>query len=462
MSNYNHLQIDWKNMEITEVSKDTWNTLVRHWKQHGTKFSAGKTINRTSKWTKFGTYKIVKNKKFSILQVNDNGDFKQYCCNSKPNNKKTADNEEGTPGSGRKAFRALKKELKEVYPEFKHSKGNCNPFKYAFGEVPIATFSKIHIPNPISFAKEKFVGQIMSNVYKADISSAYPGAGAKTLPSAHTMKTIQGIVEPTEEYPFCFYSNGHIAIYNELDSRKWPELDYGVYSHSQGKRVGDNIRFTIVMKASKYSLKPVFEKAYKYKQENFGNSEQKQYYKDLMNKTIGCLESEEFYSSTRNYRYYAGHLAAVIKARVVNQILTKCYEIQKAGGEVLSIYTDCIIWKGAGTMGVLREEKLGEFHLEAEDEYCTIGRGARYALQRKGEPTVYILKVSGYSQKKRDEWGKPLKTLENIAEFFLHAKEYFYKWNEQTEMFDKIEKEASCGRKKMGKMVQSVSGRIDF
>lgn len=461
MSKYNHLQINWKNMEIIEVSKEKWNYLVSYWKKNGIKFSGGRTINRTSMWTRFGTYKITETKRFKILQVNDNGDLKQYSCNYKPIDKKTADNKEGKPGGGTASFRALKQEMKEVYPELKHSKGNCNPFKYAFGEVPISYFPKMHVSNPISFAKEKFVGQILSDVYKADISSAYPGAISKTLPNAHTMQRVLGVVEPTEEYPFCFYSNGHVAIYNELDSREWYKLDYGIYVHSQGKRVKKNIEYTIIMKASKYSLRPIFEKAYKYKQENFGNSEMRQYYKGLMNKTIGCLESEDFYSTTRNYQYYAAHLAAVVKARVVNQILTKCHEISEAGGEVLSVYTDCIMWKGAGAMGIMRDERLGELHLEAEGECGVIGRGVRYALQREGEPTVYVFKCSGYPKEKLDAWGKPLTTLENISEFFLHAKEYYYEWNPQTEMFDK--KEVTHGRKnKMGKMVQPVPSGLSF
>lgn len=443
-SSYGHLQIDWKKIEMREVSKENWNTLVSYWKEHGIKFRGAKTINRSAWWARYGTYRISQNKRFNLLQVNDNGEFRQYCCNNKPVDKKIADNPEGVPGSGKRAFRAFKEEIKQEL-KFPH---NCNPIKYAFGEVPIAVFPKSLVPNPISFAKEKYVGQILSNVYKADISSAYPGAASLTLPDAHTFKIIPQRVEPSEEYPFCFYSNGHIAIYNELDSRKWPMMDYGIYAHSQEKRIkARSIDFTICMKASKYSLRPIFERAYKFKQENFGDSEKRKYYKDLMNKTIGCFESEDFYSTTHNYQHYAAHLAAVIKARVVNKILSTCYEIRHAGGSVLSIYTDCIIWKDAGTMGISYKETLGEFHLEAENEYCTIGRGARYALQREGESSVYIFKCSGYSKEKLAQWGKPLTTLKNISEFLLHAKEYRYQWNEQTEMYDKIEKENRHGRR---------------
>ena len=464
MSDYNHLQIDWRSINTTEVSKDTWNTLKRYWEKNGTKFSAARTINRTSKWAKFGTYRIIKTKEFVMLQVNDNGDLKQYSCNLKPNSKKTADNKEGKPGEGTRALKALKEELKKLCPELRPARGNYNPLKYAFGEVPKMYFPKTHVPSPISFVNRKFVGQILSGVYKADISSAYPAAASETLPNAHAYKLIPEVVEPTEEYPFCFYSNGHIAIFNELDSRKWPELDYGVYAHSQRKRecLNNKIEYTIVMQASKYSLRPIFEEGYKNKEESFGDNEKIEYYKGLMNKAIGCFMSEEHYSTTRNYPNYAAHLSAVIIARIVNRMLTECYNIRKAGGEVIAVYTDCVMWRGIGNRGLTREKQLGKLVLEAEDEYCTVGGGVGYALQRKGESKAYKIKASGYSKEKRDKWGKPLETLEVIAEFFLHTKEYYYQWNEQTQIFDKIEKESSHGRKKMGKMVQSVSRRIDF
>lgn len=439
-SSYGHLQIDWKKIEMREVSKENWNALVAYWKEHGEKFHGAKTINRSAWWARYGTYRISQNKRFNLLQINDNGEFKQYCCNNKPVDKKTADNPEGKIGEGTRAFRAFKEEVKQKL-KLPH---NCNPIKYAFGEVSKSLFPKSLITSPISFAKDKYVGQILSDIYKADVSSAYPGAASLTLPDAHTFKLIPQRVEPTEEYPFCFYSNGHIAIYNELDSRKWPILDYGIYAHSQEKRIkGRSIEFTICMKASKYSLRPVFEEIYRQKQDFFGiDQEKKEYYKALMNKTIGCFESEDCYSSTRNYQYYAAHLSAVIRARVANQVLTLSYKIRQAGGSVLGVYTDCVLWQGAGPMGISSKEKtLGEFVLEAENEYCTIGRGVRYALQREGETEVHVFKCSSYSKEKRAQWGKPLTTLDNISDFFLHAKEYFYQWNEQTEMYDKIEKE---------------------
>ena len=238
-------------------------------------------------------------------------------------------------------------------------------FKAQYGQTIFTAFSgrkyrdiytaiKKCVPSPPNYALP--AKHPYKNCYKSDVSSAYPYELSKDLPTLHDCKQISGRVEPTEEYPFAFYlTSHHLAIYNELDSRKFCTKFYSqYYVKKYNDFVPDEKEITILCKKSKFSFKDIMSDFYA-KRKTMPDA------KDAMNITIGCFHYNE--------NPMEAHLAAVVLARCVERMNKQAIQIEKEKNKVILINTDCIIWKGQQSfLSIPKCQKaLGTFTVEEEN-----------------------------------------------------------------------------------------------
>ena len=207
------------------------------------------------------------------------------------------------------------------------------------------------VPPPINWVAPTFVDKVVDGCVKADICSAYGTEASKTLPDLHTnaRKIVDGKVEPTEEYPFAFYlESGEMAIYGEGNSEDQKNTRY----MKACVNWVDNER-TLLCKAAKADLRPVFEFLYDNRKDN-------EFFKFVMNATIGMFHQRKFRGEESNL----WPLAAVIKFRCNKRIIDYCDALVELGQAPLLINTDSITWFGTDTSLVQTEKKLGNFALE--------------------------------------------------------------------------------------------------
>lgn len=218
------------------------------------------------------------------------------------------------------------------------------------------------VPAAINFANPLRRNKISNNIYKADVSSAYPSAACGTIPTLHECKKVNGRIEPSADYPFAFYiKSHHLAIFNELDTRKFKKMSfyYPQYKYPAEESSWhpiDNIKpedeVTILCKDSGISLKAIFEELY-------SNRKERSEFKFIMNAFIGrCqLNSDPFMS----------HLSAVVLARCVNNMLERCKTLEKEKSYPIFISTDSIAWIGSPSSCATFDKYLGSFTYEAFD-----------------------------------------------------------------------------------------------
>lgn len=189
----------------------------------------------------------------------------------------------------------------------------------------VTTVKHTLVPSPINFGAfslDKYYG-----VKKMDICSAYAFEASKTLPhfDIFACKVVEGYADPTSELPFAFYrlkedykAKNLVAIYGEgIECSEKPEKIYE----------------TLLLPASKYSLKPIFEQYY-YEKEHATNEAEKLQAKAFMNFFIG------FCQCNTDPKY--AHLSAVIIARCNARIRNTMHQIYKHYGTVILVNTDSI------------------------------------------------------------------------------------------------------------------------
>ena len=245
---------------------------------------------------------------------------------------------------------------------------------------------KRHIPKQLYYTCD--IKELNGNYYFSasaiDGCSQYPSNSCGILPDSNTAVVVDGMVEPSEEYPFAFYDNGHLAIYGSTDTRKW--LDNKLFKclfrfdgdlNSYGKPEKWFLKFechkTTLMKASKYKLDDIWQ--YFYAQRK-GNKD----FKVVMNATIGC------WHRTKYNRDRFAHLAAVTIARANDSLLKKVAEIGL--DNVIQICVDGISYKGAKEYGV-HEKGLGIYHQEFTDCEMVITDINRYVVMKDDEPIKF-------------------------------------------------------------------------
>lgn len=235
-------------------------------------------------------------------------------------------------------------------------------------------------PKQFFYVADHCCRKTLKNVCKDDVSSHYGAALCGVLPTWNDRKECDGMVEPSEEYPFAFYpESGHICIYGELDTRKYINSDFGhclfkremiesAYSYGEAEK-------TILCKASEYRYDDIVCKIYEDK--NKGEFYETKFYnryikirpKDVLNKYIGSCHLRDMYDEDtgevkKDVRNRLDHVAAVCIARANEKMIRY---IDQIGGieRIYQVVTDSVIYHAGNSLGG-RDKKLGAFITEVE------------------------------------------------------------------------------------------------
>ena len=211
---------------------------------------------------------------------------------------------------------------------------------------------KRNIPKQFSYVNP------FKNIYLSassiDASSQYPSGLFGDLPDSHTMIKLKGRVKPSEDYPFAFYSSGHIAEYNKYDTHDWLNSRFSNYLFRKGREQFPILKeddYTILMKPSKYHMDSVWQYFY-------DNRKTDESFKVVMNASIGCFHKKKY----RTHKF--AHLAAIAIARGNQKILEMCDKIGQSN--IIQICVDGIIYEGKQEFGIT-EKRIGEFKQEFTD-----------------------------------------------------------------------------------------------
>lgn len=231
---------------------------------------------------------------------------------------------------------------------------------------------------PIIYTNDQDCDYILSNIYKADVSSAYPFGATFLLPDIHgpKIKKLSGVYEPTPEYPFAFYiRSGHMAIYNELNTYK-DFRTHPLYC-TRGKWNNDlygDRDITILCKASKCRLNNVMEDLYDMKKDDPN-------IKTMMVAFIGYIRSTKSWQ-----HHYMGHISACVYARHIKRMLEFYDRIIKENNTIEMIATDSICWRGHAMPEITtKEKKIGNFVSEYEDARLLMLANGVYGLEVNGQ-----------------------------------------------------------------------------
>ena len=263
-----------------------------------------------------------------IFSVNDNGSY----------NDKTI--------TGAQAYYYVEKQFKHYYHKSLFTAFSGMNYKDQYMAI------KKCVPKQISWIYRNAIHRIIRGCYKADVSSAYPYEGSKLLPTLHDSKKVKGESEPSQEYPFAFYTKSHhLAIYGELDTRTWKDRKkwYSLYDEMY-EDIDPNENETILCKASEYTLHRTFEDIY-HKKINGDKLA-----KLGMNACIGYFQ--------KNSSPKLSHLSAVIIARCCQRMMDLSDKLEKEGNPVVFIATDSLIWTGSYSDIATEDKYLGSFTYE--------------------------------------------------------------------------------------------------
>lgn len=258
--------------------------------------------------------------------------------------------------------------------KFKHFNGISVRRAYGFVE---ATF-KACIPKQFYYINDRFrsdtqkIRKVVAS--SIDASSQYPSGCLGRLPDAHTGVRVDHYMEPTEEYPFAFYNDGHCAEYGVFNTRNWLTSEFAPYlfRFDQSHRycllnLPDDQITTILMKPSEYTMDETWHYFYDQKKQCKKGTAEYEDAKGVMNKTIGMWhrkdkdEKANGYDYNNHGSYQLAHIVAIAIARGNQKILNKIEEI--GAPHILHVCVDGIIYKGSYKHGI-DESKLGEFAQE--------------------------------------------------------------------------------------------------
>ena len=254
------------------------------------------------------------------------------------------------------------------------------------------------VPSYLNWFNPSKKGSYIECAQKTDVSSAFGYELSKPLPTLRGAVTCLTHELPSREYPFAFYKDGTLAIWNEFDSSKWDENVYSFsycreqrekrcYEYSYPKN--DTEPETILCKASSLNLKSIVEDLYE-KKNTATNSA---FYKAVINLSIGMMWNCK--------RPSYAHLAAVVIARCVDRMLKAYHTIIENDGTPILIATDSIAWEGNPlALPYTTTKYLGAMVLEHED--CELwGMGAKAYQLRDLNGTV-TTKWSGVPKEKTE------------------------------------------------------------
>ena len=152
---------------------------------------------------------------------------------------------------------------------------------------PQYTLIKECVPVQIQFMNVGYKGKIVEGVYKDDVSSAFLTQIVRDLPTLHGSITVSGRAEPSEEYPFAFYTKSHhIKTLDGYDSHDLNCRYYReYYKYNDNVKDEDEVTILCPKMSDKYheALAKAFEDCYNHRKDDSFN-------KFVMSATIGYFQ----------------------------------------------------------------------------------------------------------------------------------------------------------------------------
>lgn len=249
---------------------------------------------------------------------------------------------------------------------------------------------KLCVPVQIQFMNVGYKGKIVEGVYKADVSSAFPTQIIKDLPTLHGSKKVSGRAEPSEKYPFAFYTKSHhiktLDGYDSHDLNCWYYREY--YKCDDSIKDEDEETILCPKMSDKYhdALAKAFEDCYIHRKDDDFN-------KFVMNACIGYFQ--------RNSNPALSFISAIVILRCNIDMIRRCYQLEDEGNTVLFIATDSIAWKGRFSSIATDEKYLGSFTYEGKNiKFLGYSCKAYQWLNNEGKCTTK------YSGMKKEESAK--------------------------------------------------------
>lgn len=218
------------------------------------------------------------------------------------------------------------------------------------------TLIKGCVPVQIQFMNVGYKGKIVEGVFKADVSSAFPTQIMRDLPTLHNCIRVGGRVEPSEDFPFAFYTKSHhIKTFDGYDSHDlncWYYREY--YNCDDSVKDEDEVTILCPKMSEKYhtALSKAFEDCYNHRKDDSFN-------KFIMNATIGYFQ--------RNNNPALSFISAIVILRCNIDMIRRCNQLEEEGNTVLFIATDSIAWKGKLSSVAIDEKYLGSFTYEGKN-----------------------------------------------------------------------------------------------
>ena len=273
------------------------------------------------------------------------------------------------------------------------------------------TLIKGCVPVQIQFMNPGYKAKIIEGVYKADVSSAFPTQIVRDLPTLHGSITVRGRAEPSENYPFAFYTKSHhiktLDGYDSHDLNCWYYREY--YKCDDNVKDEDEVTILCPKMSEKYheALSKAFINCYE-------NRKKYSFYKFVMNACVGFFQ--------RNNNPALSFVSAIVILRSDIDMIRRCYQLEEEGNTVLFIATDSIAWKGKLSSIATDEKYLGSFTYEGKNiKFLGYSCKAYQWLNNKGECTTK------YSGMKKEESAK-LKFGELQYKGDAHERKK-YQWN---------------------------------
>ena len=398
--------IDWhREAAHIRLSQSEYNEKFQWFKEHGHLIDNREGYgNRTRKgsWYPFPWAYCVEHdhQQINLYTIDDNFNFTVYytlCDSSK------VDRDLGV--SGASAFRLVERMFFDRHAcSLQTAFGRCDT-KFIFDSCNMA------LP-PIIYTNGSHCDYTLTNIYKADVSSAYPYGLSFDLPDYHkkSIKVLSGVYPPTEEYPFAFYiRSGHMAIYGELDTYK--EFRTHPLYCTRGKwnndLYGDKDQ-TILIKRSRFNLDDIMLELYDLKKQNSD-------IKTMMVAFIGYIRSTKSWQ-----HHYMGHLSACVYARHIKRMLSFYDKIVSEKNVIEMIATDSICWMGHAMPSITtHEKKLGNFVSEYENAKLIMLANGVYGLEV--DKKIVCFKHQGTSADKIDVKIEKLQDIKKLKNAGLTA-----------------------------------------
>ena len=415
---HNARYINWhKEAKAERLKQAEWNKKMDELEAKGKEMPLGNgknTIRSSWNMNKL-TFSVSNDKKYSRIYVSETkgsgyGKQTEYKIYFTYKHEDKEDKEQGMGIKGCQMVDTLLKQKEKV------------SLRVAFGAVEKSYDAIRHCAvatAPLIYVVPHWMDDIYNHGYKADISSAYPDCLRGPLPDWHTATLIPGREEPTAEYPFVFWSDGHSAEWQGYDTRDFIKNKWFLATNDETKdktapfRQNDGSPLcSYCCKASKYSLDDVMIEIYNAKEKP---GENRQRWKDLFVAFIGKFFEEEPYSD-----YKMPHLATVCHGRQIKKMLGIAETLEKEGNIPISFATDSIIWcgKASKTTVPASEKTLGSFVSEFEDADFAFAGVGLYAMSKQGK--IGIIKHQGQLADKY----KQIKSLKEFLDVAPELQEY--------------------------------------